>query len=51
MESVRYKIPPQSKFAPGVTLREFCQLPTSDDIFPNLSDGRASAAFSSSANG
>ena len=48
---VGYKIPPQLKFALGVTLQGFCQLSTFGDIFSNLSGGRAIATFPSSADG
>ena len=48
---VGYKIPPQLKFMPGVTLRGFYWRLASGGIFPGLFDGRASVTFPSSADG
>ena len=41
----------QSKFVSGVTLQGFYRCPTFDDIFLNLFGNRASATFSSYADG
>ena len=48
---VGYKITPQLKFAPGVTLRGFYRRPAFGGIFSSLSGGRASVTFPSSADG